>query len=261
MKFLILFLWSFQLWSQSISDTIVMHVNKISERDIKADVWYGQDKFGYDYYVVQNEFIKSKDNERWVFKQPGLGIITKVDLQNPLRILLYYEPFNTVITLDNQLNEILTTNFNSINTIVTTAIGLSHGDRYWVYNAKNQSLGLYGYFYQQYRVFPQYIDSPMVHYRSNFNHFFWINENQEWWQSDIFGKISKVRNNINTEKVRFLNNNQLLIQIDNSVYLMTKDQIFKIIGLHEIGENLQLNNQNLLIFTEQKIITYQLKNN
>jgi hypothetical protein len=32
--------------------------------------------------------------------------ITKVDLQNPLKIVLFYESFNSALLLDNQLNEI-----------------------------------------------------------------------------------------------------------------------------------------------------------
>jgi hypothetical protein len=42
--------------------------------------------------------------------------ITKVDLQNPLKIVLFYESFNSALLLDNQLNEIQKINFPATQT-------------------------------------------------------------------------------------------------------------------------------------------------
>jgi hypothetical protein len=71
-----------------------------------------------------------------------LGKITKVDLQNPLKIVLFYESFN-VAPLDNQLNEIQKINFSSnANPIVITATGIASQNQLWVYNSLNQQIGL-----------------------------------------------------------------------------------------------------------------------
>lgn len=235
---------------------------KISEKELLADQWFGQDKFGFEYFAINNEFYKQKDNQQWVFKQIGMGKICRVDLQNPLRILLFYEPFNTVVTLDNQLNEILTTNFNFQDNIVAFAIGLANGDRYWVFNTKNQQLGMFNYFNGQYRVFPNYISSPIKKYQSNFNHFSWINEDNEWWQSDIFGRFTKLQSNIQADEVFFLNHNFLLAKHQNQYLLLSpQNQTILPLTLDKNITHLQYNNQILTIFTHQKIIKYQFKIN
>lgn len=51
-------------------------------------------------------YIKKNNTQLWQYKNLSLGKITKIDLQNPLKIVLFYEGFNSVILLDNQLNEI-----------------------------------------------------------------------------------------------------------------------------------------------------------
>jgi hypothetical protein len=55
---------------------------------------------------LKQYFSKIGTRETFVYQNFSLGKITKVDLQNPLKIVLFYENFNTVVTLDNQLNEI-----------------------------------------------------------------------------------------------------------------------------------------------------------
>ena len=61
-------------------------------------------------------FYKTKDHQSLEYKNISLGKITKVDLQNPLKIVLFYENFNTAVLLDNQLNETQKINFSE-NTI------------------------------------------------------------------------------------------------------------------------------------------------
>jgi hypothetical protein len=65
----------------------------------------GYDSFGF-IIPLKQYFSKIGTRETFVYQNFSLGKITKVDLQNPLKIVLFYENFNTVVTLDNQLNEI-----------------------------------------------------------------------------------------------------------------------------------------------------------
>ena len=258
MKLIITFLSFNFILSQIQSITL----QKVSEQPMVADQWFGVDAFGYQYYAVKNEFIKQKGAEKWVFKQIDLGVISRVDIQNPLRIILFYEPFNKVVTLDNQLNKILSTDFNFYSNILASSVGLAHGDRYWVYNINSQQVGLFSYFNGQYKVFPNYITSPIKTYGSNFNHFFWINEDNEWWQTDIFGKFQKIASNIKGEEVFFLNQNWILVKCQSKYHLLTKQN--DNIPLNDLDKNisqLQFNNQILSIFTPSKISQYQLKIN
>ena len=81
-------------WSLTKRDTIAFN----------ADDYIGFDSFGAQYYIKNNVFIKKNTTQIWQYKNLSFGKISKVDIQNPLNIVLFYEDFNTVILLDNQLN-------------------------------------------------------------------------------------------------------------------------------------------------------------
>jgi hypothetical protein len=90
-------------------------------------VWF----FWFYYTVKNNIFSKIGTRETFVYQNFSLGKITKVDLQNPLKIVLFYENFNTVVTLDNQLNEIQKNFSESSVPIVATAIGIASQNQFW----------------------------------------------------------------------------------------------------------------------------------
>src|SRR5690606_23871748 len=78
----------------------------ISTIAVEADLYFGKDALGYDYFSKNNVLYKQKNSEKWEYKNLSLGKITLVDLINPLKILVFYQDFNSVVLLDNQLSEI-----------------------------------------------------------------------------------------------------------------------------------------------------------
>ena len=84
----------------------------IATEFLEADIFVGKDKFGFNYYIKNNVFFKKDNQELFQYKNVALGKIMKVDLLNPLKIILFYENFNTIIIVDNQLNEIQKINFS-----------------------------------------------------------------------------------------------------------------------------------------------------
>ena len=115
----------------------------ISQYKNTSDEFLGYDSFGYSYQITNNVFSKIKGNEIFEYKNVSLGKITKVDLQNQLKMVLFYEDFNSVVLLDNQLNKVTEINFSQNATpIVVSAIGMSTQNQLWIYNALNQQIGL-----------------------------------------------------------------------------------------------------------------------
>ena len=109
-----------------------------------GDQFLGYDPFGFYYTIKNNVFSKINTRDTLEYKNISLGKITKVDLQNPLKIVLFYENFNTVILLDNQLNETQKINFSeSTIPFVVSAVGIASQNQLWIYNSMNQQLGLY----------------------------------------------------------------------------------------------------------------------
>jgi hypothetical protein len=72
---------------------------------LTADSFYGVDDFEAIYYGVNSAFIKKKGEKIQQFYDVQLGDLTEVDLINPLNILLFYKDTQTVVLLDNRLNE------------------------------------------------------------------------------------------------------------------------------------------------------------
>lgn len=77
----------------------------INTINVVADDFIGYDQFDFYYYIKDNALYKTKGTTSLEYKNPSFGKITKVDIKNPLNIVLFYENFNVVILLDNQLNE------------------------------------------------------------------------------------------------------------------------------------------------------------
>ena len=118
----------------------------LSTQKIDADTFVGFDGMGNLYYLKNNVFYMKNDKESWQYKNISLGKPTKIDIQNPLKIMLFYENFNTVIILDNQLNETQKINFSEkYLPIVVSATGNASQNRLWIYNSLTQQIGLFDF--------------------------------------------------------------------------------------------------------------------
>ncbi len=74
-----------------------------SKLKIQADAFYGFDNFGFAYYGFENALIKEKEGQKSQYQNLALGKISRVDLQNPLNLVLHYANFNAVVLLYNKL--------------------------------------------------------------------------------------------------------------------------------------------------------------
>ena len=118
----------------------------LDTEELENKIYIGFDGLGNNYYIKDNVFTKQKEAEKWEYKNVALGKITSVDYLNPLKIVVFYEDFNTIITLDNQLNEIQKLNlFDIDNTIFASKIGLASQDQFWIYNSLTQQIMLFDY--------------------------------------------------------------------------------------------------------------------
>ena len=221
----------------------------------------GYDSFGF-YYTIKNDvFSKIGTRETFVYKNFSLGKITKVDLQNPLKIVLFYENFNTVVTLDNQLNEIQKVNFSESSVpIVATAIGIASQNQFWIYNSLNQQLGLFDYLNQNYKTISVPLTDSIAYYTSDFNQFYWIDSKNNWYSCDIFGKVS-IKG--------VIPDYDLIVIVNDNQYLYSKNGVLKFIDIQkeqkteiEISEKsfkkFYYKDQILSIFTTEGITNYKI---
>jgi hypothetical protein len=68
------------------------------------------------------------------------GKATIVDVSNPLKVLLYYKDFATIIMLDRFLNMVNTVDLRKSNVLQAKAIGQSYDNKIWVYDELENKL-------------------------------------------------------------------------------------------------------------------------
>ena len=119
------------------------------EISLLADDFYGVDDFNNLYYGKDNVFYKSPVNfktKALQFYDVQLGDLTSVDLINPLKILLFYKDTQTVVFLDNRLNENLRIKLSNIQPYrYFDFVGLAGERRLWLFNTDADRVELYDY--------------------------------------------------------------------------------------------------------------------
>jgi len=139
----------------------------LKEIDLNADTFIGVDNFESYYYIKNNTLYKKTTEKNYSYTNTQLGKITSADITNPLKILLFYKDFNTVLFLDNKLNE-LTTSINFTSEAFSeqiTSVNISSNNNLWLYNLDNNILQLWNH--QTKKV--QFASQPLSYYIDNFS--------------------------------------------------------------------------------------------
>jgi hypothetical protein len=226
-----------------------------------GDAFLGHDSFGFYYTIKNNVFSKINTRDTLEYKNISLGKITKVDLQNPLKIVLFYENFNTVIILDNQLNETQKINFSeSIIPIVVSAIGIASQNQLWIYNSMNQQLGLYDYLNNDYKTISVPFTESIRNYSSDFNVFHWVDNKNNWYVCDIFGKIKSKGIIPDFDSIVIINESQLIYSKDAVLILydLEKGKKTEIEISEKTFKKFYYKDRILSIFTSAGITNYKI---
>jgi hypothetical protein len=228
---------------------------------LTADTFVGYDALGAYYTINNNVLSKQMGEQKWQYKNPQLGKIAKVDLQNPLKIVLFYQDFNTVIIVDNQLNETTKINLSDSSIpIVAIGIGLASGNRLWIYNNLTLKVGLYDYSKRELKTLTVPFTNNVTSYSSDFNFFQWADEQRNVFQCDVYGKIKSLGILPYYDEIQWTSDTMLIYRNANDLF--TYSLLEKKSALIEIEEktfkNFTYKDQILSIFTDQGITNYKI---
>lgn len=95
------------------------------------------DDLGFLYLVTeQNELVRYDDNVRqeFAYSNERLGAISSVDVNNPFKLLCFYENYQTIIVLDNLLGEVSRYPLFDLGYSNVEAIGISNDNNLWLYD-------------------------------------------------------------------------------------------------------------------------------
>lgn len=234
---------------------------RIGFTPLDYDQFLEYDQFGFYYYIKNNVLFKTNEKESFEYKNVSLGKITKVDLLNPLTIGLFYENFNTAVLLDNQLNEIQKINFSENEIpIMVGAIGLASQNQLWIYNNLTQQIGLFDFLKKEYKTVSIPFVKNIKKYQTDFNTFYWIDEEDNWYTCDLFGKIIFKEKIPSFDSIEIINENKYLYKKDN--ILIYKDAEkglkFEIEIPEKTFKKFYYKDQILSIFTSEGITNYKI---
>ncbi len=232
----------------------------LKSQELNAQTFIGTDKFANIYYTSDRTLYKSKSQQnQYEFAALNLGPITYVDLLNPLKITVFYKQSNTVVILDNTLNEITRIEFSTIDNFRNVSMATTANDRrLWIFNSDLQQLELFDYRLNKVVLeFPPLEQIPNT-YTSNFN-FCWLQTPTEFITYNIYGTIIQVEKNPRQFETIAQNQKILIAKKDNDFYIKPiNGSSFKKLRISQntvqefslIGEILYIyNGQNLMAFT------------
>ena len=234
---------------------------KIGFIPLNCDQFLEYDQFGFYYYIKNNVLLKTNGKESFEYKNVSLGKIIKVDLLNPLTIVLFYENFNTAILLDNQLNEIQKINFSENEVpIMAGAIGLASQNQLWIYNNLTQQIGLFDFLKKEYKTVSIPFVKNIGKNQTDFNTFYWIDEEDNWYSCDLFGKIILKGKIPSFDSIEIINENKYLYNKDNIlIYVdIEKDLKVEIVISEKTFKKYHYKDQILSIFTSEGITNYKI---
>jgi len=98
-----------------------------------------------------NYYLLSKDNQLKKLNNRGdsmgvfndvrrYGKLYSIDVTNPLKVLLYYKNFSTIVVLDRFLNIVNTLDLRKQNIFQVKAIAQSYDNNIWLYDEQNNKL-------------------------------------------------------------------------------------------------------------------------
>jgi hypothetical protein len=239
--------------------------NTIPSEKIDHYAWEIENYLGFDsqknQYGIQDNIIIMNSTINFEYKNVGLGKISKVDFQNPLQIIVFYKDFNTVVLLDNQLNEIKRIDFNlNPELIQLEAIGLSAQNQLWFYDGITNKIGLYNITNDHLKWISTPLKSGIKKYFSDYTFFYWTDVNNQLFSSSIYGTINRIGTVPKHDKMQLLSNSTVLYSYENEIYFyeITEERSSKIKLAENFVDNFFFKDGILAIFTQNKITNYKL---
>jgi len=111
----------------------------VLHKSIRADIAdFSVDNLGNIYLLSSDNQLKKlgpRGDSLAVYNEVRrYGKIFSMDVTNPLKILLYYKEFGTIVMVDRFLSIVNTIDLRSLNIFQAKAIGLSYDNNVWIYD-------------------------------------------------------------------------------------------------------------------------------
>ncbi|WP_338376812.1 hypothetical protein [uncultured Flavobacterium sp.] len=236
-------------------------IKKVDSTYTKSDIFIGKDNLKNDYFTFKNVIKKSNTTQEYEYQNLSFGKIEKICITNPLQIVVFYEDFNALILLDNQLNETQQINGNNFETpIKIEAFGLASQNQVWLYDGFLQKISLYNFKSNINKIISTPLTTMIKDYNSDFNYFYWISEELDFYSISIFGKINNMGKIPEYDTIQIIDNTKIIYSKHKELYYFnTNKALAQKIDLNQKSfDKFFFNNGILSIFTNNQIINYKI---
>lgn len=238
-----------------------LKIEKLDSLTWDIDRYLGFDSQLNQYAIKDNVVFKRTKNEILAYKNVELGKIERVAFQNPLQLIVFYKEFNTLVLLDNQLNETKRIDFNLNPTLIQLeAMGLSAQNQLWVFDGNSNRLGLYATTSNQAKWITVPFSNPLLDYASDYTYFYWVDSQKRAYASSIYGMLSLLGCVPKYESIQLIDATTALYFMEQQLYLyeIAKGSSTKIEITENFVGNFFFKDGILAIFTQNKITNYKL---
>jgi hypothetical protein len=99
-----------------------------------------------------------------------------------------------------------------------SGIGIATQNQLWIYNNINQQIGLFDYLKNEYKSISTPLAGKIKKYQPEYNSFEWIDENNNWYSCDLFGKVTTKGVVPAFDQLVFGENNQIIYSKADVLY-------------------------------------------
>ena len=214
------------------------------------------DNLGNEYYLSDYQLLKNKD---LLFSDSSTGFISKVDLYNPLKIKIWFLDFNTLVVLDNFLNEITRINFNEINSLGEIYnISSANDNSIWVFDQTEMKIKKIDFFKRMpVENIETKIEGEFLDFKSNYN-YLWIITDLYFYKVNYNGSIIyKTQNKGNYNKIRLFKNDVILASYGELILFKNDKELFVDVQHEKLFiKDFFVINETLYIYDEDHLNKY-----
>lgn len=227
---------------------------------LKVQTIVGIDNFGTLYYTNDGVFYKKDNSQTINYSNIQLGKITSANSYNPLKMVLFYQDFNTAIVLDNRLAEIYKIDFNITNPYKNAShISIGNDNTLWLFNQDIKQLELYDYKANLVRAKTLPVVSRVLDLKSNYNHC-WLLTEKYLYKYNYFGSLLFKIKNQGYTAIAESNDNLIIKQGNQLLFLNDKTEAITPIKTSELLINQFLvTAETLYIYDSEFLHEFQLK--
>ena len=241
--------------------------NEISFKKIN-DVEYDKtlrlisaDNLGEFYFLEGSSLRKGED---YVFSDLSVSPLSKVDVYNNFKIKLWYANFNTLIILDNVLNEITRINFNEISSLFEISdVSSANENNVWVFDESNMKIKKFDFFKKMFiENLETQIDGDLIVMKSNYN-YLWVLTGKFFYKINYNGSIIfKIENKSGYNRIGFYKNDVILSNNEELFHFKNEEELFAKINLEKLFiKDFFVIDETLYIYDEDFLNKYLILSN